>query len=276
MSARSPRLRADLLLVEQGLAETRTKAQALIMSGSVFLGDERIEKAGMQLPADSVLELRGVQKYVSRGGGKLEGALKALNVSLKDAIVADVGASTGGFTDCALQNGAVRVYAIDVGSNLLAHRLQQDERVVVMDACNARHLKAGSLDPAPNWVVVDASFIGIEKLLGGISRVLTMNGHLLAMIKPQFQLGKEMAKKTRGVVKDPALRQSVIDLALAEVEAHGFEVLGGADSEVHGPKGNIEYFVLARKIAEAPKAQSHAADAADADDEADIDSSLED
>ncbi|HEY6560908.1 MAG TPA: TlyA family RNA methyltransferase [Polyangiaceae bacterium] len=240
--------RADLLLVEQGLAPTRARAQALCLSGRVFWGERRIEKPGTQLPADVTLAVRGDARYVSRGGLKLEGALATLAVEAHAKICLDVGASTGGFTDCLLQAGAAKVYAVDVGRAQLAEKLRRDPRVVVRDGVNARHLTRADFEDSLALVVVDASFIGLEKLLPAISTLLAARGELLALVKPQFQVGREAARRSRGVVRDEALRTSAIAEVRVALAESGFEVVAGCDSSVPGPKGNVEHFLYARRL----------------------------
>jgi 23S rRNA (cytidine1920-2'-O)/16S rRNA (cytidine1409-2'-O)-methyltransferase len=241
------KLRADALVVQRGLAETRTRAQALILAGKVYSGTERVSKAGAQLRADAPLRVTEGERFVSRGGYKLEGAMSELQVVASGRVCADVGASTGGFTDCLLQHGAIRVYAIDVGRGLLANRLTMDPRVVVRDATNARHLDANDFEDSLDLLVADASFIGIEKLAPAFARVLGAGSELLAMIKPQFEVGKEAARRTRGVIADPELRASAIEAARTAIALSGFDVVGGCDSVLPGPKGNVEYFVHARR-----------------------------
>jgi 23S rRNA (cytidine1920-2'-O)/16S rRNA (cytidine1409-2'-O)-methyltransferase len=241
------RVRADQLLLERKLATSRSQAQALLLAGRVYSLEQRIDKAGTLLVADCALSVRGQPRFVSRGGDKLEAALEQLEFDVANLVAADIGASTGGFTDCLLQRGTRRVYAIDVGHGQLAHKLRQDERVVVMEGTNARHLTADSLDEPLDLVVVDASFISLRKLLSAISALLREEGHLVGLIKPQFEVGKTIASKSRGVVRDPATRQQAIDEVLASVVAAGFEVLADCPSAVAGPKGNVEHFVLARR-----------------------------
>jgi len=241
------KVRADVLLVERGLASSRARAQALILAGNVYRGEERVDKAGTSLPADAELTVRQPERYVSRGGNKLEGALLDLGVDLSGQAILDVGASTGGFTDCALQHGAASVVAVDVGHGLLAEKLRTDPRVTVMERTNARHLTPSQLPRPPDVAVVDASFIGIAKLLPALATVLPRGAKLLAMVKPQFEVGKEAARRHKGVIRDEALRQSAIDAAMAEIEGAGFEVVRTADCRVPGPKGNVEHFVLATR-----------------------------
>lgn len=236
------KIRADVLLVDRGLAESRAKAQALILAGQVFKGDERVAKAGDKLPADAPLEVRGQLPYVSRGGEKLAGALDDLGFDPKGMVVADFGASTGGFTDCVLQRGATKVYAIDVGWGQLHNKLRQDERVVVMERTNARHLTEDDLPEKVDLIVIDASFIGIEKLLPAAAAISKPSAAILAMVKPQFQVGKEELGKG-GVVRDDALRTKAADDVARAAEAFGYEERKRADSQVHGPKGNREIFL---------------------------------
>ncbi|MBX3129812.1 MAG: TlyA family RNA methyltransferase [Polyangiaceae bacterium] len=239
--------RADQLLVERGLAESRARAQALILAGRVFSGEARVEKPGTPLRDEAPLEVRGGSRFVSRGGDKLAGALEDLGVEPTGAICADVGASTGGFTDCLLQHGAAAVYAIDVGQGQLADKLVRDPRVVVRDKTNARHLEARDFERTLDLLVVDASFIGLGKLLPAFTRVLGPGARLLALIKPQFEVGRDEARRHQGVIRDPELRGRAVSAVLAEIAAAGFVVLGEAVCRVPGPRGNVEHFVLARR-----------------------------
>jgi 23S rRNA (cytidine1920-2'-O)/16S rRNA (cytidine1409-2'-O)-methyltransferase len=239
--------RADVLLVERGVVTSRARAQALILAGRVYCGDERVSKAGQAIrDADSLRVVPGA-RFVSRGGQKLDGALTALALEVRDWVCADVGASTGGFTDCLLQRGARRIFAIDVGAHQLDPRLRDDPRVVVRDRTNARHLQAGEFDEPLDLVVVDASFIGIEKLLPALARCLLPSRLLLALIKPQFEAGRREATRARGVIRDPELRERLLDAARTKIAEHGFSLLGSVDSSLSGPKGNLEHFVLARR-----------------------------
>lgn len=240
-------MRADLLLVERGLSESRSRAAALILAGEVFSGERRIEKAGEQLSSDAPLRVRETQKYVSRGGLKLEGALDDTGFDPVGLRVADIGASTGGFTDCLLDRGACRVFAVDVGHGQLAEKLRQDPRVVVMERTNARTLTAHDVEGGVDLVVIDASFIGLEKLLPAAMDVTHRGGHLLALIKPQFEVGREQATRAGGVIRDPVVRHEAIARVLSSVEKAGFTVLSDHPCRLPGPKGNVEHFVLARK-----------------------------
>jgi 23S rRNA (cytidine1920-2'-O)/16S rRNA (cytidine1409-2'-O)-methyltransferase len=243
------KLRADQLLVEKGVAPTRSKAQALILAGKVYVGETRIEKAGTLLAADAPIEMRGEDHpYVSRGGVKLAGALDAFAVDPAGKRCVDLGASTGGFTDCLLQRGATRVAAVDVGYGQLAHRLRADPRVLVLERTNAKTLEPGQVGGLAELVVVDASFIGLGKLLPAIARITRPDGELVALVKPQFEVGREEASKARGVIRDAALRTRAIEKVEREVRAAGFELLGTTDSTLPGPKGNVEAFVHARRL----------------------------
>lgn len=250
MSAKKTRI--DVLLVERGLVPSRERARAVILAGKVFLGEQRIDKAGDTVPLDANVTLRGDDiPYVSRGGLKLEGALEALAIDPKALVCADFGASTGGFTDCLLQRGAARVYAIDVGHAQLHEKIARDQRVVVMDRVNARSLDASSLPEPIDLVVIDASFIGMGKLLPAAKAVLRApsdargGGRLLAMIKPQFEVGPANLKK--GVVRDAAIRAAAIEAVASEARALGFEVHAVRDSVLAGPDGNVEAFLWATR-----------------------------
>jgi 23S rRNA (cytidine1920-2'-O)/16S rRNA (cytidine1409-2'-O)-methyltransferase len=235
--------RADLLLVERGLVPSRERARALILAGKVYSGGRRVEKAGDQLAVAAELAVRGDDHpYVSRGGVKLEGALEAFGLDPEGAVAGDFGASTGGFTDCLLQRGAARVYAIDVGRAQLHDKLRRDPRVVVMEGRNARYLRAGDVPEPLAWIVIDASFIGLGKLLPAARALLAPGGTLLALVKPQFEVGKEHVGKG-GVVRDEAARAEAIAAAAREATALGFALRGQADSVLAGPSGNVECFL---------------------------------
>jgi 23S rRNA (cytidine1920-2'-O)/16S rRNA (cytidine1409-2'-O)-methyltransferase len=239
-----------MLLVERGLAESRSRAQALIMAGVVYSGERRIEKPGDSLASDALLRVLEPPRFVSRGGDKLEAALVAFaakGLVVGGRVSVDVGASTGGFSDCLLQRGAVKVYAVDVGWGQLHPRLRGDARVVVMERTNAKELTAASFAEPIELVVVDASFIGIGKLMPAIAGFLPTGGELVALVKPQFEAGREEVARGRGVIRDGAVREAAIARAVAEIEASGFEVAGGVDSPLSGPKGNLEHLVLARR-----------------------------
>jgi 23S rRNA (cytidine1920-2'-O)/16S rRNA (cytidine1409-2'-O)-methyltransferase len=239
--------RADIRLVELGLVESRTRAQARILAGQVFWESRRVDKAGDLVPEDAQLRVTELERYCSRGGKKLEGALLDLAVEVAELTAVDVGASTGGFTDCLLQHGAKRVYAVDVGHGQLAEKLRQDARVVVMDRTNARHLTFESFPEPIALTVVDASFISLDKLLPAIAQFSPPGSRLLALVKPQFEVGREEATRSRGVVTDEVVRGAAIAQALAAVGDAGFRVLGDCPCRVPGPKGNVEHFVLAER-----------------------------
>jgi 23S rRNA (cytidine1920-2'-O)/16S rRNA (cytidine1409-2'-O)-methyltransferase len=244
--------RVDLLLVERGLAESRERARALVLAGRVFSGERRIAKAGDAMAEDAALEVRGGadHPYVSRGGVKLAGALDALQISPRALLCADIGASTGGFTDCLLQRGAKRVYAIDVGYGQLHEKLRQDARVVVMERTNARHLCGEDLPEPMDLVVIDASFIGLDKLLPAAIAITRPGGEILAMVKPQFEAGRGATKK--GVVRDPAVRAAAIERVAESARALGLEILGRCDSVLAGPEGNLEAFLRMKRANTAP------------------------
>lgn len=242
------KVRADQLLVAKGLAPSRARAQALILAGKVYVGEARVDKAGALLADDAAVAVRGEpHPYVSRGGVKLAGALDAFAVDPTGKRCLDLGASTGGFTDCLLRRGAASVAAVDVGYGQLAQSLRDDPRVLVLERTNARTLEPGHVGGVADLVVVDASFIGLGKLLDAIRRCLRDGGEVVALVKPQFEVGREEAAKTRGVVRDPAVRRRAIDDVVREVEAAGFTILGTADCVIEGPKGNLEAFVHARR-----------------------------
>lgn len=234
--------RADVLMVEQGLAESRQRAQALILGGRVYIDHKRIDKAGQLLKADTRLQLRGEDHpYVSRGGLKLAGAIASLDLDLSGKVAADFGASTGGFTDCLLQHGVSRVYAIDVGYGQLAEKLRTDARVINMERTNARHIGAADLPESMDLVVIDASFIGLAKLLPSAHAILKPEGQLIALVKPQFEVGRD--KVGRGVVHDDQLRQLAADEVKQAAVQLGFAILDQVDSTLAGPKGNREIFL---------------------------------
>ena len=240
-------------MTERGLAPTRAKAQALVMAGKVQVGGVRADKPGTQVTAEADIQLVGMgPSYVSRGGEKLAGALLAFarfGFDPNGKIAADIGASTGGFTDCLLQHGAARVFAIDVGFGLLHEKLRADDRVVVMERVNARDLNLEMIGGSVDLVVVDASFIGLGKLLDGVVRVLRQGGELVALIKPQFEAGKREVSKGHGVIRDEAVRAEAISQVLDQVRASGLEVVADAPCVIRGPKGNLEHFVYARRPA---------------------------
>lgn len=242
--AKNKKLRADVALVSRGLVETRAKAQALILAGSVHTEDRRIDKAGEAIGEEVQLFVRGaVCPYVSRGGLKLDGALTAFSsIAVGDCVAADIGASTGGFTDVLLRRGAQRVYAIDVGYGQLHHSLRGDPRVVVMERTNARHLEAEHLGEPVTLIVVDASFIGLGKLLPAMARIGRPGADVVALVKPQFEVGPGHLGK-HGVVRDDQVRDESVDAVEAEAQGLGFQLRGRADAPIKGPRGNQETFL---------------------------------
>ena len=248
--SRKDRPRLDERLVADGLAETRSLAEALIRAGRVLVDDAPVEKPGTRVPPDAEIRLRGEPRpFVSRGGEKLAGALEDLGVDPRDRLCLDVGASTGGFTDCLLQRGARHVVAVDVGYGQLAPKLRDDPRVTVLERTNARHLEAGALPPGIGLVTVDASFISARLLLEAIRRVAP-GAELLVLVKPQFEVGKERVGKG-GVVRDPALRAEAAEGVRRCAEQLGYRLLGQAESRLPGPRGNREIFLrLAPQMAE--------------------------
>jgi len=240
--------RLDLLVVEKGLAPSRQRARALIMAGKILVDTQRIDKPGAQVPVDAGVTLKGADlAYVSRGGLKLEGALRAMNLDVRDRVCLDVGASTGGFTDCLLQHGARKVYAVDVGYGQLAWKLRQDERVVSIERTNIRHMDP-ELVPAPvDLVTIDTSFISLKIVVPAVLKFLRPGGMILALIKPQFEAGRGNVGKG-GVVKDSALQRRIIaDLSLF-FEEHGLASGPVVPSPVRGPKGNQEYIILLTRV----------------------------
>ncbi len=242
------KVRLDQLLVARGLAPSRARAQAIALAGQVTVGGVRVDKAGQLVAEDAVVEVRGSDcPYVSRGGLKLAGALDGFALDVRGLRCLDLGASTGGFTDCLLQRGAAQVVAVDVGYGQLAHKLRVDPRVVVTERTNGRTLAADAIGGAVDLTVVDASFIGLGKLAQAIARCTRAGGHLVALVKPQFEVGRAEASRGKGVVRDEATRQAAIAAAAGDVTAAGFEVLAQRDSTVAGPRGNVEAFLLARR-----------------------------
>jgi 23S rRNA (cytidine1920-2'-O)/16S rRNA (cytidine1409-2'-O)-methyltransferase len=244
--------RLDVLLTERGLAPSREKAKALIMAGIVYVNNQKEDKAGTSFPEDAVVEVRGQGlRYVSRGGLKLEKAMKAFPIDLTGRYCMDIGASTGGFTDCMLQNGAAGVYAIDVGYGQLDWKLREDPRVVCMEKTNFRYVTPGDLDPdrMPDFASVDVSFISLSKILPPAHAILPAGGEMVCLIKPQFEAGREKVGK-KGVVRDPQVHVEVIENVLQIAQEAGFEVLGLSWSPIRGPEGNIEYLMYIRKLSE--------------------------
>jgi 23S rRNA (cytidine1920-2'-O)/16S rRNA (cytidine1409-2'-O)-methyltransferase len=236
------RLRIDRLLVDRGLVESREQAARLILAGSITVDGRRVDKAGAVVATDADLEVLGRSPYVSRGGEKLAHALDSFGVEVSERICLDVGASTGGFTDCLLQRGASRVYAVDVGTGQLDQRLRRDERVVVMEKSNARTLDPRIFGDLPSLVVIDVSFISLEKVLPAAMNVLESAGEAVALVKPQFEVGRSAVGKG-GVVRDPAQHRAVVARVARYAVLRGWHVLGVTASPLRGPKGNREFFL---------------------------------
>ena len=235
--------RLDALLVNRGLFESRAKAQAAIMAGQVLVNEQKIDKPGTQVKPEVTIRLLGDKlRYVSRGGLKLEKALQIFPISVEGKVVADIGASTGGFTDCALQNGAAKVYAIDVGYGQLAWKLRSDERVINMERTNVRYLEAQDLPEQVDAATIDVAFISLDKILPAVHKILKPEGFVVALIKPQFEAGKENVGK-KGVVRDAKVHQEVINNVIAFAKAEGFGIAGLDFSPIKGPEGNIEYLL---------------------------------
>ncbi|MEA3017268.1 MAG: rRNA (cytidine1920-2-O)/16S rRNA (cytidine1409-2-O)-methyltransferase [Sphingomonadales bacterium] len=247
-----PKLRADQLLVDRGLAESRAKAQALILAGLVFAGARRIDKAGQTLAEDAALEVRGKEHpWVSRGGIKLAHALDAFGWDVAATVALDVGSSTGGFTDVLLQRGAAKVYAVDVGTNQLAWKLRRDPRVVVHEQTNARYLTPDIVAEPVDVIVCDASFIGLAKVLDTALGFAKPGGRLVALVKPQFEAERQEIGKG-GVVRDPAVHERVCASAAEWIRSRGWTVAGIERSPIAGPEGNVEFLLGAVRLAQPP------------------------
>jgi 23S rRNA (cytidine1920-2'-O)/16S rRNA (cytidine1409-2'-O)-methyltransferase len=242
-----PKTRLDVALVEQGFAESREKAKAIIMSGIVFVNNQKSDKAGNVIKPDDIIEVRGeTLKYVSRGGLKLEKAVNVFDFSLEDSICADIGASTGGFTDCMLQNGAKKVYAIDVGYGQLAWKLRTDERVINLERTNFRYVTKEHIPEELDFASVDVSFISLSLILPVMRTLLKDAGQAVCLIKPQFEAGKENVGK-KGVVRDKNVHIAVINKIIELINTNNFTLLGLDFSPIKGPEGNIEYLCLIEK-----------------------------
>ena len=236
------RARIDRALVDRGLVESREKATRLILAGDVLVDGQRVDKAGALVSSQSEIEVRGRSPFVSRGGEKLVHALEHFGTDVRSRVCMDVGASTGGFTDCLLQRGAARVYAIDVGTGQLDAKLRQDGRVIVMEHTNARALDPRLFEERPSLAVIDVAFISLEKVLPSVFGVLTPRGETLALVKPQFEAGREAVGKG-GVVRDPSVHQAVITRLARFSVLRGWHVRGVGASPLRGPKGNREFFL---------------------------------
>jgi len=242
--------RLDVLLTELGYATSREKAKAIIMCGIVYVDGQKEDKAGSTFEETSQIEVRGATlKYVSRGGLKLEKAIEVFEVDCKDKVCMDVGASTGGFTDCMLQNGATKVYAVDVGHGQLDWKLRNDERVICMEKTNIRYVTPEDIDDRIELSSIDVSFISLSKVLPAVRELLIDGGEVVALIKPQFEAGREKVGK-KGVVRERSTHVEVIEAAFNYAHDNGFKVLGLTYSPVKGPEGNIEYLYRLKKEAE--------------------------
>jgi len=241
------KIRVDQLLVERGHAESRTRAQALVLAGIVFSGETKLAKPGQSLPADAPLEVRGRDHpWVSRGGIKLAHALEAFGLDPTGVTAMDIGSSTGGFTDVLLSKGAVRVFAVDSGTNQLAWKLRQDPRVTVLEQTSARILTPTQIDAPCSWVVCDASFIALSKVLEVPLKLVATPCQLVALIKPQFEVGRGEVGKG-GVVRDPELHARVCGEVRSWLESDGWAVQGIVESPIKGPEGNVEFLIAARR-----------------------------
>ena len=254
MTDRRMKERLDVLLCKQGLAESREKAKAIIMSGNVFVNGQREDKAGATFEEEKIkIEIHGTTlKYVSRGGLKLEKAVQVFPIRLDGMICMDIGASTGGFTDCMLQNGAVKVYSVDVGHGQLAWKLRNDERVVCMEKTNFRYVTPEDIADPIDFASVDVSFISLSKILPAAYPILKEQAEMVCLIKPQFEAGREQVGK-KGVVRDPKIHEEVIRSVFGYARENGFAVLSLDYSPVRGPEGNIEYLMEIRKCGKEEK-----------------------
>ena len=248
--------RLDVLLVKKGLASSREKAKAYIMAGQVYVDGQKEDKAGSMFAETVKVEVRGnTLPYVSRGGLKLEKAMNEFDVSLEGKVCMDVGASTGGFTDCMLQNGAKKVYAVDVGYGQFAWKLRQDERVVCMEKTNIRYVTPNDIDDELDFASVDVSFISLTKVLGPARALLKDGGEMVCLIKPQFEAGREKVGK-KGVVRDKSVHEEVVNNIISFALSNGFSVLDLEYSPIKGPEGNIEYLVHIKKTDDPIKEES--------------------
>lgn len=240
--------RLDVLMVQRNLAESREKAKALIMSGIVYVNGQKEDKAGTSFEETVQIEVRGsTLKYVSRGGLKLEKAMNRFGVELAGKVCMDVGASTGGFTDCMLQNGAVKVYAVDVGHGQLAWKLRNDDRVICMEKTNIRYVTPEDIGERIEFASIDVSFISLTKVLGPVKQLLTDEGQVVCLIKPQFEAGREKVGK-KGVVREKSVHLEVIEMVMDYARSIGFGILGLEFSPIKGPEGNIEYLLYLQNI----------------------------
>lgn len=242
--------RLDILLVKRGLAPSREKAKTMIMEGNVFVENQREDKAGTSIPENAKIEIKGnTLKYVSRGGLKLEKAMNHFDIELQNKVCMDIGASTGGFTDCMLQNGASKVYAVDVGYGQFAWKLRTDERVVCMEKTNIRYVTPEDIGESLDFASVDVSFISLSKVLPAARELLKDGGEMVCLIKPQFEAGREKVGK-KGVVRDPAVHREVIEMVTAYAQSISFAPCHLEFSPIKGPEGNIEYLLHLKKLPE--------------------------
>ncbi|PFE26542.1 TlyA family rRNA (cytidine-2'-O)-methyltransferase [Bacillus anthracis] len=256
MSAKKERV--DVLLVERGLIETREKAKRAIMAGLVYANEMRLDKPGEKIPQDTEITVKGqVMPYVSRGGYKLEKALETFHLDLQDKVMIDIGSSTGGFTDCALQNGAELSYALDVGYNQLAWKLRQDERVVVMERTNFRYVTPADLERGlPQFASIDVSFISLKLILPVLKTMLMPNGDVAALIKPQFEAGREQVGK-KGIVRDRKVHEAVVEMIVDFAIKEGYDVEGLTFSPITGGDGNIEFLIHLKWHGERENGENH-------------------
>ena len=243
------KVRLDVLLVERGLTQSRERAKAVIMSGNVYVAQQKADKPGMQVSEDAAVEVRSLPEFVSRGGQKLEKALNHFGVSPEGKVCIDCGASTGGFTDCLLKNGARLVYAIDVGYGQLAWKVRNDPRVVTMERTNIRYVTADMLEVRPNFAAIDVSFISLALVLPVLEVLLTDEGQVICLIKPQFEAGREKVGK-KGVVRDKKTHLEVLEAFVQNAESAGFVINSMTYSPVRGPEGNIEYLAWLSRLGE--------------------------
>lgn len=245
MSEKKERL--DILLVERGFFQSRERAKTNIMAGNIFIDGRRVDKCGEKVKIEALIEVKGEDMpYVSRGGFKLEKAIKSFLISLKDKVCLDIGASTGGFTDCMLQNGAKKVYAIDVGYGQFAWKLRTDPRVVCMERTNVRYVTPEQINDRADFASIDVSFISLKKVLPAVINLLNEQGEVVGLIKPQFEAGREKVGK-KGVVRDPKTHEEVITDIANYVEESGLKIIGLDYSPIKGPEGNIEYLIYFTK-----------------------------
>ena len=246
----SKKIRLDVAVFERGYAPSREKAKAVIMAGQVYVNNQKVDKAGTEIKEDDVLEVRGsTLKYVSRGGLKLEKAMQEFPIDLKGKICMDVGASTGGFTDCMLMNGAVKVYSVDVGYGQLAWKLRCDERVVNLERTNFRYVTDEQIQDKIDFSSVDVSFISLKHILPNLNQLLSDNGQAVCLIKPQFEAGKDKVGK-KGVVREKSVHLEVVKNVIDMAVQNGFSVKGLQFSPIKGPEGNIEYLIYICKSEE--------------------------